>query len=296
MLQVQFYIRLVLIIVIGVLYVKAYMNMAQRNSKETEPKRHTLLKFFGVFLVIMGILMSIMGCYFITQITFPLEAIGPKISPDMIVRSTAQTMYWGYATIPQSQCFSMIHGAFECFALSAYCILYKSSKSKWYTKIGKVLFCILFYMFYISATNFHFFDIHEWTAPALFFIMAFSALRNKKRQTEEVQDIDIPEISITQEVANENQHDTPNFKLTGLNESTKDKCAVLSEDINQNIPNKDSCPVMPRNNADISMETLSNKDRVSSTIDSAVKYCRHCGKKIDYAGGKFCKYCGNSFL
>ena len=31
-------------------------------------------------------------------------------------------------------------------------------------------------------------------------------------------------------------------------------------------------------------------------IESAVKYCRHCGKKIDYAGGRFCKHCGKSFL
>ena len=38
-----------LVIAVGVLYVKAYMNMAQRNSKETEPKRHILLKIFGGF-------------------------------------------------------------------------------------------------------------------------------------------------------------------------------------------------------------------------------------------------------
>lgn len=293
MLQVQFYIRLVLIIVIGVLYVKAYMNMAQRNSKETEPKRHTLLKFFGVFWAIMGILMSIMGCYFITQITFPLEAIGPKISPDMIVRSTAQTMYWGYATIPQSQCFSMIHGAFECFALSAYCILYKSSKSKWYTKIGKVLFCILFYMFYISATNFHFFDIHEWTAPVLFSIMAFFALRNKNaKQTKKVQDMDTcesGETTITPEVSND-------IEQTGSNESTENKYAALHKDITQEASNADLSTEIPQNNISISQENLSNHDEVSPAIESAVKYCRHCGKKIDYAGGKFCKYCGNSFL
>lgn len=95
MLQSQFYIRLMLVIAVGVLYVKAYMNMAQRNSKETEPKRHILLKIFGGFWAVMGIIMSIIGCYFITQITFPLEAIGPYISPNMIVRSTDQTMYWG---------------------------------------------------------------------------------------------------------------------------------------------------------------------------------------------------------
>lgn len=284
MLQSQFYIRLMLIIAVGVLYVKAYMNMAQRNSKETEPKRHILLKIFGGFWAVMGIIMSIMGCYFITQITFPLEAIGPYISPNMIVRSTDQTMYWGYATMSQSQCLSMITSAFECFALSAYCFLYKSSSSKWYTKIGKVLFCILFYMFYASATDFHFFDIYEWTAPVLFSIMAFFALRNKNaKQTEKVQDMDTcesGETTITPEVSND-------IEQTGSNESTETKYAALHKDITQEASNADLSTEIPH---------LSNHDEVSPAIESAVKYCRHCEKKIDYADGRFCKHCGKSFL
>lgn len=181
MLKVQFYIRLVLIIAVGVLYVKAYMNMAKSNSKETEPKRRIALKILGGIWAILGVFATFIGVSTITQITFPQEAIGPHVTSHMIFRPLSQTMYWGYATMVQSSCISLITFSFMCFALSAYCFFYKSSHSKWYTKIGKIVFCICYYMFYASATDFHYFDFYEWMAPVLFAIMTFFALRNKKK-------------------------------------------------------------------------------------------------------------------
>ena len=193
----------------------------------------------------------------------------------------------------QLKIFSMITCAFEYFALSAYCFLYKSSSSKWYTKIGKVLFCILFYGFYASATDFHFFDIYEWTAPVLFSIMAFFALRNKtNKQTEIVQDIDICESDETTTTP----EDSNDIEQTCSNEGTENKYEALREDITQEASNKDLSTEIPQKNISISQEKLSDYDETSSTIESAVKYCRHCGKKVDYAGGRFCKYCGKSFL
>lgn len=174
-----------LLIAVGIVYVKAYMNMAKRNSKEIKPERHLILKILGSFCAIMAVIMGCMGVYMITQISFPQEAIGPRISSDMIIRSSDKTMYWGYATFPQSQCISVISRAFEFLALSAYCFLFKSSRSKWYGKLGKIIFCILFYIFFASATDIHYFDLYEWTAPVLFAIMAFFALRNKQEEKTE---------------------------------------------------------------------------------------------------------------
>ena len=182
MLQNQFYLRLILLIAVGILFVKAFMNMARRNSKEIEPQRHIVLKIFGAFFAVIGVIMGIIGVYSITQITFPQEAIEPYISQNMILRPSSQKMYWGYATMPQLHCINMITNFFWMFALSAYCFFYRSSHSKWYAKIGKIVFCVLFYMFYFSATDFHYFDFYEWMAPVLFAIMAFFALRNKKEQ------------------------------------------------------------------------------------------------------------------
>ncbi len=172
-----------LLIAVGIVYVKAYMNMAKRNSKETEPERHLILKILGCFWAVMAVIMGCGGVFLITQISFPQEAIGPYITPNMIVRPSYQTMYWGYANFSQSQCISVISGVFLCLALSAYCFMFKSSHSKWYAKIGKIIFCILFYMFFASATDFHYFDLYEWTAPVLFTIMASFALRNKQQET-----------------------------------------------------------------------------------------------------------------
>ena len=137
-----------LLIAVGIVYVKAYMNMAKRNSKESEPERHLILRILGGFWAVMAVIMGCMGVYMITQISFPQEAIGPFNSSNMIVRSSYQTMYWGYATFPQSQCISVISGVFEFLALSAYCFLFKSSHSKWYGKLGKIVFCILFCLVY----------------------------------------------------------------------------------------------------------------------------------------------------
>ena len=314
MLQDQFYMRLMLLIAVGIVYVKAYMNMAKRNSKENEPERHLILKILGGFWAVMGVIMGCMGVYMITQISFPQEAIGPFISPNMIVRSSYQTMYWGYATFPQSQCLSVISGVFEFLALSAYCFLFKSSRSKWYGKLGKIVFCILFYMFFASATDFHYFDLYEWTAPVLFAIMAFFALRNKQEESTEsivienkkecfdtapisieenndrtsnVEDDSkyMPRIDVEQDVLSKSDEDLQEIKNNQLAESIAvEKTSVNEEEqVDSSIENEDTAKIQDIENPAI-------LEQVNS--EQVIKFCRHCGGKLDYQSDKFCKHCG----
>lgn len=314
MLQDQFYMRLMLLIAVGIVYVKAYMNMAKRNSKENEPERHLILKILGGFWAVMAVIMGCMGVYMITQISFPQEAIGPFISPNMIVRSSYQTMYWGYATFPQSQCLSVISGVFEFLALSAYCFLFKSSRSKWYGKLGKIVFCILFYMFFASATDFHYFDLYEWTAPVLFAIMAFFALRNKQEESTEsivienkkecfdtapisieenndrtsnVEDDSkyMPRIDVEQDVLSKSDEDLQEIKNNQLPESIAvEKTSVNEEEqVDSSIENEDTAKIQDIENPAI-------LEQVNS--EQVIKFCRHCGGKLDYQSDKFCKHCG----
>jgi hypothetical protein len=329
MLQNQFFMRLILLMAVGIVYVKAYMNMAKRNSKETGPERHRFLRILGVFWAFMAVVMGGLGVYMITQIDFPYEAIGPYISPNMIVRTSDKTMYWGYATFPQSQCFSMISGVFEFLALSAYCFMFKSSHSKWYSKVGKIGFCILFYMFYASATNFHYFDLYEWTAPILFTIMAYFALRNKEQnhskaetgtnsefQTESITPIveETPEntpkveaeskympcLKTEKEVfksSEEENHESQDTLLLEVN--ITDEHSDVEVQYESSPSNKIEEQDVPSAVNEINIETPRvNEDnaREQASSEHVIRFCRHCGGKLDYQCDRYCKRCGKQLF
>ena len=286
-----------LLFAVGIVYVKAYMNMAKRNSKEAGPERHLTLKILGVFCAIMAVIMGCIGVYMITQIPFPQEAIGPFVSPNMIVRSPYQTMYWGYATFPQSQCISIISGVFEFLSLSAYCFMFKSSHSKWYSKVGKFVFCILFYIFFASATDFHYFDLYEWTAPVLFSIMAFFALREKQEETIHIEENNdstsnieddskyMPRIDIEQDVMMKPDEDSQEMEYTQQSETliAEEPSANEVEQVNSSIENEDAT-----NNQ--RFENPATLKQVNS--EQVIRFCRHCGGKLDYQSDKYCKHCG----
>ena len=301
--QNQFYMRLMLIIAAGIVYVYAYMNMAKRNDKETPQKRHLVLKILGIIFAFIGILSGIMGLYFFSQIIFPQEAIEPYISPNMIVRPSYQTMYWGYPTMEQSQCLSLVSSAFEGLALSAYCLHFKSSNSKWYNKIGKIVFCVFYYLFYASATNFHYFDFYEWIAPALFLIMTFFAFQEKSEKAIKI----IPKAnSITI-----NSSDT----LSNIDQSTHIPSQINEIDIIKDANSDDSKDKLPKEfdkernlvqepsleDSDIESSTfgtimkpnsMSEKERNTHNPNHTIQYCRYCGGKVNYQSDKYCKHCG----
>lgn len=312
MLQEHFHMRLMLLFAVGIVYVKAYMNMAKRNSKERETERHLILKIFGVFWAVMAILMGWMGLNMITQISFPQEAIGPYISNNMIVRPSHQTMHWGYATLPQSQCISFISGFFAFLSLSAYCFMFKSSHSRWYTKVGKVVFCILFYMFFASATNFHYFDLYEWAAPVLFAIMAFFALRNKQDvstgpiakenkkeylytapthieenndSTSNIEDNSkyMPRIEIEEDVLTKPDEDSREFEYNQPSEAIEVSSVNEVEQVDSSIVNEDTTKKQI-------VENPATLGQINT--EQVIRFCRHCGGKLDYQSDKFCKHCG----
>lgn len=314
MLQDQFYMRLMLHMILGIVYIFAYINMAKRNSKEVEPERHLILKIIGSIFAVFGVLLGVFGIYCITQMTYPEQANGPYISPNMIIRSPYETMYWGYATFEQSQCISMIGGFFEGFALSAYCFMFKSSHSKWYTKIGKIVFCILFYGFYASATDFHYFDLYEWTAPVLFAIMAFFALRYKQEESTEPiveenkkESLDTAPIHIEEKYDSTSniEDDSKNMPLMDIEQDVLTKSDEdLREIENNQQPESIAAEEPSVNKVEQVDSSIKNDDATKQqsvenpaaleqvNTEEIIKFCRHCGVKLDYQSDKYCKHCG----
>ena len=301
MLKEHFFIRIMLTIVLGILYVLAFMKMAKRNSKETVPQKHTKLKVLGVFFALTGILMGFLGVYLITQLHYPEEAIGPNIfSPNMIFRPSDQTMYWGYATTAQSQSISFISNVFLCLGLAAYFFLYKSSKTSWWEKVFKILFCILFSVFYFSATDFHYFDLYEWIAPGLFAIMAYFALRNK--QEGKVQEVP--------KIITEQQEDSKQKKFVNEPDDSTYMPKVIPDygtpsSINETDAQLPDMTSIEQDHitidAEIEQEPCSEENiqepmeeqKSEPEADTVINFCRYCGKKVDYnSNAKFCKHCG----
>lgn len=302
-----------LLFAVGIVYVKAYMNMAQRNSKEPRTKRYLILRILGGFWAIMAIIMGGLGVYMIAQMSFPKESIEPFISPNMILRSSEQTMYWGYATYQQSQCISMISGVFESLALSAYCFMFKTSNSKWYSKIGKIVFCILFFGVYTSATDFHYFDLYEWFAPVLFGIMAFFALRNNKDRStiatidgDKVGKLDSKTSHVEEAVEFQSHIEDDSKYMPHIEEMYNENNPEVKAPENVIIPRTDiqiveqSCMAEEMHNLIPDKKEIKNNEefeekqclKTEESIEPVIRFCRYCGKEINYQSGRYCKHCG----
>lgn len=301
MLKEHFFIRIMLTIVLGIFYVLAFMNMAKRNSIETVPQKHTKLKVLGAFFALTGILIGILSVYLITQVHYPEEAIGPNdFSSHEIIRPSDKTMYWGYPTTTQNQSISFVSNVFLCFGLAAYFFLFKSSNTNWWKKVFKILFFILFSMFYFSATNLHYFDIYELINPGMFAIMAFFVLRNKQEGKVK----EIPVIITDQEedikrekIVNEPDDSTYMPKAIpdyGTPSSINETDAQLPD---MTSIEQDHITI----DAEIEQEPCSEENiqepmeeqKSEPEADTVINFCRYCGKKVDYnSNAKFCKHCG----
>ena len=173
-------------------------------------------------------------------------------------------------------------------------------------------------MFFASATDFHYFDLYEWTAPVLFAIMAFFALRNKQEESTEsivienkkecfdtapisieenndrtpnVEDDSkyMPRMDVEQDVlmkSDEDLHESennPQSEAIAAEESSVDK----EEQVNSSIVNKDTTNSQ-------SVENLAALEQVNT--EQVINFCRHCGRMLDCQIDKYCKHCGKQLF
>ena len=287
MLQDQFISRLLLIVVFGIAYIYTMMKMASCNSAETEPQKHRVLKVIGSINVLLGVLCLATGIFGLMQVQYPERTIDFSYSVNQIVRTSDKYIVWGYPTSEQSRAIMGITNIFSSLALAAYCFYYKKSNRKWWKKVVRFFYCLLMYAFYCSATNFHYFDAWEMVAPGLFcFMSGYALIKAKKLNKQKIQLADQKRIDAIHKMIDE--------KLGGKDQ-TEDEARFMpqNEGFNMNGSDKESKePLTDDVSACTSLpHTEQNKKEETPSMD-VVKYCRHCGKKVDYDSSTYCKYCG----
>ena len=123
--------RFIFLIISGIVLILAFVRMAKKNEKEQTNQNHTKLQIMGFVIALLGIVEGVMGIYFISQIIFPEKSLLPAVYMNSIVRSPYQTQIWGMPTPMQQQSITFIAHSFMLFAISAYCVYFRSSSSIW---------------------------------------------------------------------------------------------------------------------------------------------------------------------
>lgn len=290
MLQDQFISRLLLIVVFGAIYIYTMMKMASCNSVETTPQKHIVLKIIGFINALLGVICLIVGMFWLMQVEYPEQTIDISYSVNQIVRTSDKYVVWGYPTSEQNHAIMGITNIFSSLALAAYCFFYKKSDRKWYKKVGRFFYCLLMYAFYCSATNFHYFDAAELVAPGLFCLMTGHALIKAKRLNEQrIQLAEQQRIAVIHKMMDEK------FEAETNTDTEEDTRFMPQNDVlDTNKPNEESEGQLTEKpaQAKISHTEQDIVDEASNDNVKAVRYCRHCGRKVDYDSSTYCKYCG----
>jgi len=183
MLESQFYLRLVFTALFGVLFIYAMINLAKSNPISDTKGKHIVRKIVGSFLLLIGVISGIGSIIYICNITFPAEMLGQPFTANMIVRKVGVVQHWGYPTPEQQISISLLTSLFVFLAFAGYCFCFRKSHSNWWKRILKVILIILTYMFYVSSTDWHYFDTPEFAATILYAVcigVIFKISKEKK--------------------------------------------------------------------------------------------------------------------
>lgn len=283
MLETQFYIRIVLNVIVGIMFAYALVKMAQHNNQEAEPKKHIVLKIIGWLFVGYSVLLLISCIITLIKVDFPTDII----EPNTIIRPSSAILYWGYPTYDQNQVLILVMGAFYSLGIGCYFLFFRSSKSRWWKKILKFIIVVLMNVFMASATNFHYFDFYEFVAPIMFVVLWLIVINRTNKAIESIDESEVISSAAT------------------LDDNTD--TVVPEIDLPQVSNIKVESEVLKNNEPETTLENICNADMVSEglqgtetqeqeyvqepELESNVLYCRYCGKKIE-SDSTFCKYCG----
>ena len=220
MLESQFYSRIVMIALFGILFIFSMLKKGKKNSIENPPEKHVGLKVLsGVFLVLSLVSLAA-GILTITNIQFPEQMIKQPITPNMIVRSTSATQYWGYPTSTQNMALMHISSVFASLAFAAYFAVFRKSGTNGWQKFLKVVGIVLMYMFFASATDLHYFDMYELFAPIGFLILAFIGILGGNKAVVAEAANEVQEQHVVLEKESDSQYMPTDLSVSDASEST----------------------------------------------------------------------------
>ena len=224
MLEGQFYLRLLLIAIIGITFVFTMAYLGKRNPREENNEKHLVAKTLGGVFLFFSVIGGIMGIIFLSSVKFPTMMIEPPIHSNMIVRSPNVDLLWGYPTKTQLDVITSITNAFMFLALAAYCFCFKRSASIWWKKTLKVIYILILYTISYSVTDFHYFDQYEIVPVVILIVMLSLCWINKKspnatieEQSMQLEDnslpIEINETSISNKIDKTTKKNNFSFNL-----------------------------------------------------------------------------------
>ena len=180
MLEGQFYLRLLLIAIMGIAFVFTMAHLGKRNPKEESYEKHLVAKTLGGVFLFFSVIGGIIGIIFLSSVKFPTIMVEPPIHSNMIVRSPDVDLLWGYPTKVQLDVIVSITNAFMFLALAAYCFCFRRSASIWWKKILKVIYILILYTISYSVTDLHYFDQYEIVPVVILIVMISLCWINKK--------------------------------------------------------------------------------------------------------------------
>ena len=275
----DFYFRLVLNVLVGVMYVYALYRMARHTELNEQPTKKTLTKVIGCLFVVLGVIFSIAAISFIPNILYPSEALKGY---DAIVRPSSAYLYWGYPTAPQNYVLTAILSSLLMFGLGGYCLAYMKTGNSWWRKVRQFGLAFLLSIVMCSATNFHYFDIYEFISPVLYFVLWWYIVYLYKTPKRVQNDDDIHKIQEKRKIIPILPH---------INASK-----IFFRQKNGNPQGNESCfetktMSVTENNNDAN-EIYLTKEKKANTFDEInIHLCKYCGKKIEN-DSKFCSNCG----
>lgn len=226
MLESQFYARIILIAIFGIVFILSMLKKGKKNSIENPPEKHIALKIISGVFLLLSLLSLAAGIMTITQIQFPTEMGKQPITPHSIIRSTSDIQIWGYPTSLQNMALSHITSVFASLAFAAYFAVFRKSGSNWWQKLLKVVGIILMWMFFVSATDLHYFDIFELYAPIGFLILAIFGLSGEKKVAADRVDEEIAVPTIARQ-----NNDADSFVASEESSSHEDKTTIETIDV-----------------------------------------------------------------
>ncbi len=288
MLQQDFFARIMWNVILGVMFASALSKMASYNNREVSPQKHGVMKAFGCVFAVLSCWLSVILVMGIREITFPTL----MQSPDFPRYVGADTLRSSIPTPSQYGAIQCSIAIFDFMGLSAYFLLYKSSNSRWYVKIGKfvtgwlLMTCYALaakvYTFYALAAQLYI-SLIIFVALWLIIVLRINFINKRKRRESLVISSDS---NATSNVTAHSDNITAHSDV--VERANKgDNFAPAESEVADSIQTKN----MVESDLDVCKSELYTKykeDAMCKTI-----YCKHCGKQID-VNSTFCRYCGTS--
>lgn len=158
----DFYFRLVLNVLVGVMYVYALYRMARHTKLKEAPQKKIVMTIVGCFFISIAVLFSIVVISLLSRISYPSQSLAGSIS---------SYLFWGYPTTEQNTILTTILNIFFFGGLGCYFLAYKKTCSTFWDKVTQFVFVFLLCLFMYSATNFHYLVSSEFIAPILFLVL-----------------------------------------------------------------------------------------------------------------------------